>query len=67
MIIRAFVLLTGFGLAVSGGVSLIAYLNLMTTGTGFIEYISFISLRFECYLLPVGILIIWLSLYFPRE
>lgn len=65
MVFRIFMLLTGFGLAVSGGVSTIAYLNLLTTGHGFVEYMDFISSRIECYLLPAGILFVWLSIYFP--
>lgn len=65
MIFRAFTLFTGFGIAVSGGVSTIAYLNLLTTGHGFTEYLAFISTRIECYLLPIGLIIMWLSLYTP--
>jgi hypothetical protein len=62
---RPFLLLTGFGLAVSGGVSTIAYLNLLTTGYGLIEYLLFITKKVECQLLPIGILVIWMSIYFP--
>nr|WP_026582727.1 hypothetical protein [Bacillus sp. J33] len=65
MLFRVFWLLTGFGIAVSGGVSVIAYLNLITTGHAFKEYLIFISNRLECYLLPIGIIIIWFSIYFP--
>ncbi|UII57012.1 hypothetical protein LS684_06115 [Cytobacillus spongiae] len=67
MIIRIFLLFTGFGIAVSGGVSTVAYLNLLTTGHGFLEYLEFISSRIECYLLPAGIFIIWTSIYFPSK
>lgn len=65
MLFRIFVLLTGFGLAVSGGVSTIAYLNLLTTGHNMVEYFNYISTRIECYLLLIGIILIWLSIYFP--
>jgi hypothetical protein len=65
MLIRAFFLLTGFGLAVSGGISTIAYLNLLTTGNGVFDYLSFIGNRIECYLLPLGILIILACIYYP--
>ncbi|WP_442852698.1 hypothetical protein [Bacillus sp. J33] len=44
---------------------MIAYLNLITTGHAFKEYLIFISNRLECYLLPIGIIIIWFSIYFP--
>ncbi|EFV78845.1 hypothetical protein M4D56_04870 [Cytobacillus oceanisediminis] len=65
MLFRAFWLLTGFGISVSGGVSVIGYLNLLTTGHTFKEYLYFIISRPECYLLPIGIIIITLSIYFP--
>jgi hypothetical protein len=67
MLFRVFLLLTGFGLAVLGGVSTIAYLNLLATGLGFIEYLQFISKRIECYLLPIGIVLIATSIYFPNK
>jgi hypothetical protein len=65
MIFRLFLFVIGFGIAVSGGVSMIAYLNLLATGHGFIEYLLFISKRIECYLMPMGVVIIWLSIYYP--
>jgi hypothetical protein len=67
MVLRMFVLFVGFGLAVSGGISLIIYLNLLTTGMTIIEYLQFISTRAECYLFLVGILIITLTIYLPRR
>lgn len=67
MIIRIFLLLTGFGLAVLGGISTVAYLNLLTTGYTMMEYLEFIKSRVECYLFLVGMLIIWLSIYFPGK
>jgi hypothetical protein len=67
MLLRIILLLTGFTLAVSGGVSTIAYLNLLTMGHDFMEYITYISKRIECYLLAIGILIIWFSIYFPNN
>lgn len=66
MLFRVFILLTGFGFSVAGGVSTIAYLNLLTTGHGFMEYFQFISTRVECYLLLIGLFLIWLSIYFPN-
>ncbi|MBP1940769.1 hypothetical protein J2Z26_000488 [Bacillus luteolus] len=55
----------GFGLAIAGGISAIAYLNLLTTGHAFTEYIHFISHRPEFYLLPIGFVLIWTSVYVP--
>ncbi|MGR3763538.1 hypothetical protein [Rossellomorea sp. NS-SX7] len=67
MVFRMFILFIGFGLAVSGGVSLIIYLNLLTTGMTILEYLLFVSTRVECYLFLVGILIITLTIYLPRR
>ncbi|MDZ5470343.1 hypothetical protein SM124_01145 [Bacillus sp. 31A1R] len=67
MIFRLFILIIGFGIAVSGGISTIAYLNLLTTGHGLMEYLSFITHRAECYLLPIGIVVITISIYFPKR
>ncbi|MBO0993665.1 hypothetical protein [Bacillus sp. SD088] len=58
MIFRAILFLTGFCLAVSGGVSLIGYLNLMALGNNWIDYISFVMKRPESYLVPLGIFMI---------
>ncbi|MDE3838218.1 hypothetical protein C0966_02305 [Bacillus methanolicus] len=64
MIVRLIFFLLGFSLAVSGGISTIAYLNLLATGHGMINYLQFISTRFECYLLPFGLILISLSIYY---
>jgi hypothetical protein len=65
MVFRLFMLVIGFSLAVAGGVSLIAFLNLITTGHGIVQYFIFILSRVECYLFFIGIFIIWASVYFP--
>lgn len=65
MIFRMFLLFIGFGIAVIGGISTIAYLNLLTTGHSFKDYLFFITGRIECYLLPAGLLVIWSTIYFP--
>ncbi|RFB18587.1 hypothetical protein DZB84_04790 [Bacillus sp. HNG] len=65
--VRAFIFLVGFGLAVCGGISTIAYLNLTTTGLTFLEYLQFISKRIECYLVVVGFVMICLSIYYPSK
>jgi hypothetical protein len=67
MLFRAFLLLIGFSVAVFGGVSTIAYLNVLATGHGLIEYIFYISKRVECYLLAIGVFIIWIGIYFPNK
>lgn len=52
-----FLFLIGFGLAVSGGVTLIAYLNFLPAGLSWSDYFIFVSGRIECYFLPIGILL----------
>jgi hypothetical protein len=65
MVFRLFLFLIGFGISVAGGVSTIAYLNVLTHGHGLYDYFLFISRRVECYLLPLGVSFIWLSIYIP--
>ncbi|KXG10167.1 hypothetical protein PNH38_15445 [Anoxybacillus rupiensis] len=64
---RVFIYLLGFGFSVIGGVTSIAYLNLITPERGWINYFQFISTRMECYLLPIGMIVMWFSLYFPDQ
>lgn len=60
--------LVGFGLAVSGGVTIIAYLNFLPAGISWLEYFMFIKGRVECYLLPVGVLLIFIAIHrFPEK
>jgi hypothetical protein len=65
--IRFLLLLIGFGLAVIDGVSLIAYLNIITTGHGISGYLLFIKSKAELYLFLIGNVLIWLSIYFPFQ
>lgn len=65
---QIFLFLTGFGLAVAGGVTLIAYTNFLPAGVTWMEYIIFVKGRIECYLLPVGILMMAFVIYrFPNN
>ncbi len=64
MIIRIFCFLIGFGFSVIGGSHIIGYLNLLVAGKSFIEYLLFITGRFECYLFIFGILFMFLSLHY---
>lgn len=65
MMNRLFFLLLGFGLTVIGCVYIISYLNLLTIGYNFMEYVNFISRRLECMYALVGIIIIVLSIMLP--
>ncbi len=63
MLIRIFIFLIGFGLTVIGFVFIISYLNLLTIGYNFLEYVNFICRRVECLNALIGILLILLSIY----
>ena len=59
---RIFFFLVGFGLTIIGSIYIICYLNLLTIGYNFGEYVNFISRRFECYYVIIGLIIMMLSL-----
>lgn len=67
MLYRTTVYLFGFVLAVSGGINLVAYMNLLALGYGYTDYFIYIVERPECYLLIVGIAIIWYAIYGIRS
>jgi len=56
------IFLTGFGLAVAGGVTLIAYLNFLPAGIMWVEYFMFIKTRIECYFFPIGLLMMYFAI-----
>lgn len=65
MLVRIFVFLLGFGLMVVGGVYMISYLNLLTIGYNFLEYVNFIFRRIECLSLFIGMALISLAIFIP--
>lgn len=66
MIFRFFIFLIGFGLSVAGGVTLILELNFIIIGHTVLEYFQYISTRPELFLFASGIIVIWVSVYWPR-
>ncbi|WP_186576639.1 hypothetical protein [Aquibacillus kalidii] len=60
--IYVLIFLIGFGLAVSGGVSIILYLNFIPAGLSLVDYFVFVQGQFECYLLIAGILIMGIAI-----
>ncbi|WP_164669476.1 hypothetical protein [Virgibacillus doumboii] len=58
-----FLFLIGFGLAVTGGVTTIAYMNFLPAGISWADYFVFISGRIECYFLPIGFLLMAIALF----
>ena len=65
MIIRFVFFLIGFGFMIIGSIYIISYLNLITIGYNFLEYVKFIIGRFECLFFVIGFLIMILSIYIP--
>ena len=65
MVTRIITFLIGFGISIIGFVFIISYLNIMTMGYNFLEYVNFIIRRPECLVGPAGILITFLSIYLP--
>ena len=63
MIARIFFFLLGFGLTVIGFIYMISYLNLLTMGYTFLEYLLFISNRFVCIVAIIGFLMITCSIF----
>lgn len=61
MFLKSFLFLFGFGLTVISLSFIIIYLNLLTIGYNFIDYVNFIIRRFECINLLTGIIILFIS------
>ncbi|MFZ3577910.1 hypothetical protein [Virgibacillus sp. DJP39] len=61
--LRLFLFLLGFGLAVAGGVILITYVNFIPAGLAWADFFIYIRSRPECYFLPVGLVLISIALY----
>lgn len=62
MLFRIFLFLIGFGLTTIGCVYIICYLNLLTLGYNFFEYVNFIIRRIECLNAFFGIIIMTISI-----
>jgi len=62
MFYRVLFFLIGFGLMVIGFMYLIIYLNLLSIGYNFQEYVNFIIRRFECYYSLIGFFLIFLTI-----
>lgn len=62
MLTRIFFFLIGFGLTIIGFVYIISYLNLLTIGYNFLEYVNFIIRQIECLSAIVGIVMMFLAI-----
>lgn len=65
--LRFVLFLIGFGFLIIGNIYIISYLNLLTLGYNFFEYVKFIISRIECMLCVIGLIIIILVVYIPKE
>lgn len=65
MLVRIFFFLIGFGLTLIGCIFIISYLNLLSIGYNFYEYVNFIIRRLECIYAVIGIIIMLLTIYIP--
>lgn len=62
MFFRSFMFLFGFGLSVISLSFIIIYLNLLTIGYNFLDYVHFIIRRVECLNLFSGLILVLLAL-----
>ena len=65
MIARIIFFLIGFGFSIIGFVFTISYLNLMTIGYNFSEYVHFIISNIKCLIGPIGLIITFLAIFLP--
>lgn len=63
--VRMFFFLLGFSLTLVGAIYCICYLNLMTIGYNFKEYVNFIIRSPECLQMLVGFIILGLTIFIP--
>ena len=61
--LRIILFLVGFGLSIIGFVYIIAYLNYLSIGYSFIDYLKFIVTRIECLVTAVGIVFINIAIF----
>ena len=62
MAIRIGFLTLGFFMSLIGSIYIITYLNLMTVGYNFLEYVNFIIRRTECIIFMIGMILMLLSI-----
>ncbi len=67
MLMRIFFFLVGFGLMTIGCTYIITYLNLLSFGYTFLEYLEYIAMRFECYYTIIGFLMITIVIFYRGD
>ena len=64
MPLRIFIFLLGFGICVTGFSYILIYLNLLSIGYNFLEYVKFIIRRIECLNFIIGIVLMLFSILY---
>ena len=67
MLTRVFFFLIGFGLMIIWCTYIITYLNLLSFGYTFFQYLEFITRRVECYYTVVGFLMMTIVIFYKGE
>ncbi len=65
MLTKIFLFLLGYALTLIGLIFIISYLNLLSIGYNFLEYVNFIIRRCECIYLFFGIIFMIIGIYLP--
>ena len=60
---RIIIFLVGFGLSIIGFIYIIAYLNYLSIGYSFINYLTFIITKVECLLAPLGLVLVTIAIF----
>ena len=64
---KIFFFIIGFFLTITGLFYIISYLNLLTIGYNFIDYVKYIIKHIECIYAPIGLIIMGIILYKKRR
>ena len=64
---RVLFFLVGFGLMTIGCTYIITYLNLLSFGYTYLEYLEYITTRLECYYTIIGFLMITIAIFYKGE
>lgn len=62
MLLKVFLFLLGFGLTTIGCVYIIVYLNLLSLGYNFFDYVNFIIRQVECIEALIGIILMLIAI-----
>ncbi len=64
---RIFFFLLGFGFSIIGFMYMILYFNLFTIGFSLLDYFKYIIQRPECIIGMIGILLIFLTIFYKGD